>query len=78
MKLDHYLTPHTKIDSKWIKDFKIRPETMELRGKKTWLISSLPFILVMFLNLAPKTKETINKMKGQPIEWERIICKSYI
>ena len=31
-----------------------------------------------FLNLAPKTKETINKMKGQPIEWERIICKSYI
>ena len=30
-----------------------------------------------FLNLAPKMKETINKMKGQPIEWDGIICKSY-
>ena len=95
MKLEHSLTPYTKINSKWIKDLDIRPDTIKLLEENIGQtlsdindsnIFSDPPLRVMtvktkinkwdLINLKSfcTAKETLNKMKRQPTEWEKIFA----
>ena len=73
MKLDHQLTPHTKINSRWIKDLNVSCNTIKvLEENIDRKISDIPCsnILTDIFPKARDTKERINK-------WYLIKIKSF-
>ena len=61
MKLQHSLTPHKKIKSKWIKDLNSRPDTIKLLEENVDKTFSDINRSNMFLDQSPKAKESKNK-----------------
>ena len=95
MKLEHFLTPNTKINSKRIKYLNVRPETIKLLEENIGkilsdinhsraLYNAPPRILEIKAKINKRDlikiknfctpKETINKVKRQLSEWEKIIA----
>ena len=95
MKWEHSLTLYTKINSKWIKDLNVRPDTIKLLEKSIgrtlcdinhskMLFDPPPRVMeiktkinkwdLMKLKSFCTAKETINKTKRQPSEWEKIFA----
>ena len=73
MKLDQFLTPFTKINSKWIKDLNVRRETIktleEKAGKNLFDLSCSNFLL----DTSPKSRELKAKMNY----WDLMKMKSF-
>ena len=73
MKLEHFLTPYTKINSKWIKDLNIRPETIILLEEN--IGRTLDDINQNKILYDPSLKVTENKNKSN--KWTLIKLKGF-
>ena len=62
MKLDHFLAPYTNINSKWINDLNVKPETIEIleenTGSNFFNISRSNFVL----DTTPEARERRTKI----------------
>ena len=68
MKLEHTLTPHTKINSKWLKDLNIRHDNIKILEENIGKTSCDISCSNIFLVQSPKAKE----IKAKINKWDLI------
>ena len=73
MRLEHFLTPHTKINSKRIKDIHVRPETIKLLEENTG--RTLYDINQTKIHYGPFPRVT--EIKTKVNKWDLIKLKSF-
>ena len=66
MKLEHFLTPYTKINSKWFNDLNIRHDTMKLLEENVGKIFLDINCSNIFSNQSPKAKDIKAKINKEP------------
>ena len=74
MNLDHFLTPYTKINSKWMKDLNVRQKAIKIleekAGKNLFDLGCSDFLL----NTSPEARETKAKMNCWDLIKIKIFC----
>ena len=73
MKLEHSLTPYTEINSKWIKDLNVRPDTIKLLEENTGsTLYDIHHSKILF-NPSPREMEIKTKIN----KWDLMKLKAF-
>ena len=72
MKLEHFLTPFIKINSKWIKDLHVRPETIKLLEENVGRTLDINQSKILY-DPPPRVTEIKTKVN----KWDLIKFKSF-